>query len=259
MSQVEPLPQRLQYLRPFREFLATLKKSEVGDGTDTTLLEELIYEEIRGKTVAEAKEKLNADLEALDEYLSVPGRRNDRLHFVFGFLLIAVEDPEELLKPPEKAKSIEEWVLMDLPPGAKAKFSQESSALSVKWKGQRFYAQQCYMGDEFSRKKILIEFANPNASAYELFLLRGEPALAEMVPPAAREIRRQAFGVNRGKVTGHKYISRGVPPANWQRVDYLLQIPDCYISASIQASEAFDELEWEPCLATLQFGKPVNK
>ena len=259
MAQMDPLPQRLQYLQPFREFLAKLKKSEVGDGTDTTLLEELIYEQIRGRTVAEAKEKLNADLEELNKYLSVPSRRNDRLHFVLGFFLIAVEDPEELLKPPEKPKPIEEWVLMDLPPKAKAKFSGESSALRVKWKGQRFYAHRCYMGDEFSRKKTLVEFANPNASAYELFLLRGEPALAEMVPPAAREIRRQPFGVNLGKVTGHKYISKGEPPVNWKRVDYLLQIPDYYISVSIQASEPFDESEWEPYLATLRFGKPVNK
>lgn len=258
MAKQEPLPERLQYLQPFREFLAKLPKEEASDA-DPTLLEELIYERVRGKTAEEAKEKLSADLEELEKYLSAPRRRNDRLHFVQGYLLIAVEDPEQLLKPPEKPKPIEEWVLMDLPPKAKSKISEDSSALHVKWKGQWFFAGQCCMEDEFSRKKALVEFAHPNASAYELFLLRGEPALAEMVPPIAREIRRQSISVNLGKVTGHKYISLGEPPTIWKRVDYMLKIPDCYISASIQANESFDESEWEPYLATLRFGKPVAK
>ncbi|HEX5398988.1 MAG TPA: hypothetical protein VFY06_08060 [Verrucomicrobiae bacterium] len=257
MAKQEPLPEHLQYLQLYREFLAKIPRSKIDEGTDTTLLCDLVRERIRGMTETEAKEKLNADLEELEKYLS--SRRDDKLHFVLGLFLIAVEDPVEFVKPPEKPKPIEEWVLMDLPPKAKARFSEESSALSVKWKGQRFYAHRCNTEDDFSRKKILIEFDHPNASAYELFLLRGEPALAEMVPPAAREIRRQSAGVNLGKVTGHKYISSGEPPTTWKRVDYLLKIPDCYISANIQASELFDESEWEPYLATLRFGKPVAK
>jgi hypothetical protein len=112
------------------------------------------------------------------------------------------------------------------------------------------------MEDEFSRKKVLVEFAHPNASEYERFLLRGEPALAEMVPPIAREFRRQSVSVNLGKVIGHKYISSGETPATWKRVDYQLQIPGCYISASIQSQESFDETEWEPYLATLRYEKP---
>jgi hypothetical protein len=119
MAQKEILPERLQYLQPFREFLAKLPKDEASDA-DPTLLEELIYEQIKGKTVEDAKEKLGADLEELEKYLSAPRRRNDRLHFVQGYLLIAVEDPEQLLKSPEKPKPIEERLLMDLPPKAKS-------------------------------------------------------------------------------------------------------------------------------------------
>ncbi|HTB83961.1 MAG TPA: hypothetical protein VK742_09935 [Candidatus Sulfotelmatobacter sp.] len=259
MDRSEPLPERLQYLQPYREFLTKLKKTEVGDGTDTTLLEKLIYEQIKGKTVEAAKEKLAGDLEELEKHLSDPKRRDDRLHFVIGFLLIAAEDPEELLKPPEKPAVIAEWVLMNLPPRARSKFSKESSALHVKWKGQSFYAHRCSMEDDFSRKKVLVEFEHSNVSEYERFLLRGQPALAEMVPPVAREIRRQSVGVNLGEVTGHKYISSGESPATWKRVDYLLKIPECYISISIQAHELFDESEWDPYLATLRFGKPPVK
>ena len=256
MAQSEPLPERLQYLQPFREFLAKLPKSEVGDGTDTTLLEELIYQQIQGKTVREAKEKLKADLEELDNYLSAPRRRNDRLHFVLGYFLIAAEGPEELLKPPEKLKPIEERLIMELPP--KAKSNVDEYSLTVKWKRQRFLALRHNMDDEFSRKVTLAAFAHPNASEYERFLLMGEPALAEMVPPAAREIRHQSISVNLGKVTGHKYVSSGEPPATGKRVDYLLQIPGCYVSIYIQSLASFDETEWDSYLATLRCEKPSD-
>jgi hypothetical protein len=63
MAQHEPLPERLQYLQPYREFLAKIPKSKIDEGTDTTLLCDLVREQIRGKTEAEAKEKLAADLE----------------------------------------------------------------------------------------------------------------------------------------------------------------------------------------------------
>jgi hypothetical protein len=223
---------------------------------DTTLLEELIHEQIRGKTTKEAQEKLNADLEELENYLSTPRRRNDRLHFVIGFLLIAAEKPEELLEPPKKPKPVEERLIMELPPKAKSKVDEYSPSLIVKWKRQNFYAHRCYMEDEFSRKAILVAFAHPNASEYERFILRGEPALAEMVPLVAREIRHQSISINLGEVTGHKYVRIGQPPAEWKRVGYLLQIPGGYVSADIQARYLFDETEWDTYLATLRFSKP---
>jgi hypothetical protein len=102
MARPEPLPERLHYLQSYREFLAKIPKSKIDEGTDTTLLCDLVREQIQGKTKAEAKEKLSADLGELEKYLS--SRRDDRLHFVLGCFLIAVEDPEEFVKPPEKPK-----------------------------------------------------------------------------------------------------------------------------------------------------------
>jgi len=84
MAEKEILPERLQYLQPFRKFLAKLPREEASDA-DPALLEELIHKQIKGKTVEEAREKLKADLEELEKYLSAPHRRNDRLHFVLGF------------------------------------------------------------------------------------------------------------------------------------------------------------------------------
>lgn len=256
MARSEPLPERLGYLQPFREFLAKLPKDQASDA-DPTLLEELVYEQIKGKTKEEAKEKLNADLEELEKYLSAPRRRNNRLHFVRGYILIAVEDPQELLKPPEKPKPIKERLVMELPPKAKSKVDEYS--LTVKWNGKRIYVLRSNMDDEFTRKHILAELAHPDASEYERFTLMNEPSLAETVPPTARQIRRQSVSIDFGKVTGHKYISFGEAPATWKRVDYTLQIPGGYVSAVIQESSLFNEAEWDSYLATLRFEKSIAK
>lgn len=260
MAELEALPERLQYLQPYREFLAKLPKSQIGDTTDTTLLEQLIYEQIKERTVEEAKEKIEADLKELEDYLSDAKRRNDRLHFVLGYFLIAAEDPAELLKPPEKPKPkpLDERLIMDLPPKTRPKTDEEWPGLSVKWQQERFYAQKCRMDDDYQAKKVRVEFDNPNASAYELFILRGEPGLAEMVPKAAREIRRQSISIDLGEVKGHKYVSTGAAPAAWKRVDFLLQIPGGYVSGSIQASVLFDESKWDPYLKTLRLEKAAT-
>ncbi len=180
MAKPESLPERLQYLQPFREFLAKLPKEEAPDA-DPTLLEELIHKQIKGKTTEEAKEKLNGDLEELEKYLSAPRRRNDRLHFVQGYLLIAVEDPQQLLKPPEKPKPIEERLLIDLPPKAKSKLDEHS--LNVKWKRQSLWANKCRMDDDFQTKRILVAFAHPNASEYErLFFVENLPSQKWFLP-----------------------------------------------------------------------------
>jgi len=253
MAQSEPLPERLQYLQPFRELLAKLPKAEVGDGMDTTLLEELIHEQIRGKTAKEAQEKLNADLEELESYLSVPRRCNDRLHFVVGFLLIAAEKPEELLKPPQKPKEILERLAMELPP--KAKSSGDQYSLTVKWKRQNFLALICNMDDGFSREYTLARLAHPNASGYELLDLVGKPD-PQFSCPNAPQKQPSAISVNLGKVVGHKRIEFSESPFVWKGADYLLQIPGGYVSVVIQAGHIFDDSEWEPYMATLRFEKP---
>ena len=254
MAEKEILPERLQYLQPLREFLKKLPKADVGETTDTTLLEELLRKRIHGMSAKEAQEQLNSDLEELEKYLSVPSRRNDRLHFVVGFLLIAVEKPEEFLKPPEKPKEILERLTMELP--SKAKSSVDQYSLTVKWKRQNFYALRLNMDDDFSREFTLAKLANPNASEYELLNLVEQTGAAELVPPSARQIRPQNIKVNLGVVTGHKLIASSDSPVVWKRVGYLLAIPGGYVSVDISASHLFDEADWESYLATLRFLKP---
>jgi hypothetical protein len=77
-----------------------------------------------------------------------------------------------------------------------------------------------------------------------------------MIPPSAREIHPRSISVSLGKVIGHKYVSSGKSPATWKIVDYLLQIPGCYVSTSIKAPVPFDESQGDPYLTTLRFEIP---
>lgn len=250
MAKQDPLPERLQYLQPYREFLAKIPKSKLDEGTDTTLLDELVRERIRENTETEAKEKLSADLEELEKYLST--RLDDKFHFVRGFFLIAVENPMELLKSDKKP---EERLLMELPPNAKAKYEEEW-ALVIKWKRQLFCGTPLDMSDNWSRELFLAEFNNPNANQYEIFKIAGYPTLAEMFQPEQREMRPPpSIAVSFGKVVGHKQtISH-----ESKKVSYKLQIPGGYAKVSIYAGFLFDESKWDSYLATLRYEKPIVK
>jgi hypothetical protein len=202
----------------------------------------------------EAKEQLSADLEELENHLSVVHRRDDKLGFIVGFLLIAAEMPDELLKPPVKHKEIEERLAMELPPGAKS--SVDEYSLTVKWKRQTFHALVCNMEDEFSREWTLAKLAHPNASEYELLNLVGNPGAAGIAPPKVTPIRPQAIDVSLGKVDGHKRVDFSNAPFVWKKVEYLLRIPGGYVTVCIQAGHLFDDSEWDSYLATLHFIKP---
>lgn len=251
MAKKETLPERLHYLQPFHEFLAKIRKSEIGDTTDTSLLEKLLRDRLRGLRAKDAQEKLNGDLQELEGYLL--NRPTDRLHFVVGFLLIAVEKPEELLKPPVEITKRKERLIMDLPPRAKSRTDEYS--LSVKWKRQDFHALNYNMEDEFTRKWVLIKLAHPNASEYERLKLSG--VSLPNVPPETQQRRSPAISVNLENVSGHKYISFSESPIVWKRADYELKIPGAYVAVTIQASHLFDETEWDPYLATLHYANPV--
>jgi hypothetical protein len=109
------------------------------------------------------------------------------------------------------------------------------------------------------REIFLAEFTHPNASRYEIYVLAGYKSVAEMFPPAVREIRPQSISVNFGKVVGHKYIVVRESPSVQKAISYNLQIPGGYAHISINADFLFDEEEWNLYLATLRYEKPVAK
>jgi hypothetical protein len=255
MVRIKALPERLRYLRPFQKYLAALPAAEVGESTDSTMLEKILRKRLRGMSSQEATNQLSADLEGLEAILSVGQRRDIRLGFIFGFLFSAATMPENLLKPPARRKKVVERLTMKLPPGAK--LSVDEYSLAVKWKRQNLFALRCDMDDEFSRDLTLAEFAHPNASERELFTLMGETALAKLASPNTPQNEPKAIHVKLGAATGHKRVAFGDSPVVWKRAGYLLKIPGGYVSIDIQAGHLFDETEWEYYLATLRFTKPL--
>jgi hypothetical protein len=257
MAKKGTLPERLSYLESFRDFLKKLPRAEIGETTNTELLEELVRKRLRNKSVKEARKILTEDLNELENYLSSPSRQNDRLHFVLGFFLIAAEKPNQFLKPKEKPKEILERLAMSLPP--KAKSSMDNYSLTAKWKRQDFYVLRLDMDDPFSRKYTLAQLKHPDASEFEILKLIGCDGLAEVVPKTARQIRPSKVPVTLGEVFGHKEVSLAQPPMIGRGVEYLLKIPGGCVSVSIWSRQPFDESEWEPYLATLRFETPTQR
>jgi hypothetical protein len=245
---------RLRFLRPFQEYLAALPAADVGETTDSTMLEKLLRKRLRGMSPQEATNQLSADLEDLEAVFSVGHRRDVRLGFIVGFLFTAATMPENLLKPPAKRKKVVARMTMKLPPGAK--LSVDEYSLVVKWKRQNLCVTRCDMDDEFSRDLTLATFAHPNASEREFLTLMGETALAKLASPNTSENQPKAISVKLGTVIGHKHVALGNAPVVWKRAGYLLKIPGGYVSVDIQARHLFDETEWESYLATLRFTKP---
>jgi len=254
MARIRTLPETLRYLRPFQEYLAALPAADVGELTDTTMLEKLLRKRVRGMSSREATNQLSADIEELGTVFSTEQSRDVRLGFIFGFLFTAATMPENLLKPPVKPKKIVERLTMKLPPNAKS--SVDEYSLTVKWKRQNFYALRLNMDDEFSRNLTLARFAHPNVSERELLTLMGETGLAKLASPNTLQNVPKAISVNLGTVTGHKHVDFRDSPVIWKKAGYLLKIPGGYVSVDIQASHLFDENKWEPYLASLRFTKP---
>jgi hypothetical protein len=253
MARIKVLPERLRYLRPFQDYLATLPAADVGESTDSTMLEKLLRKRLRGMSSQEATNLLSADLEDLETVYSVGHRRDVRLGFIFGFLFTAATMPENLLKPPPKRKKVVERLTMTLPPGAK--LSVDEYSLAVKWKRQNLCALRHNMDDEFTRGLTMARLAHPNASERELLTLLGETALAKLASPNTPQNEPKAIDVKLGSVTGHKRVASGDSPVVWKRAGYELKIPGGYVSVDIQARHLFNETEWEPFLATLHFTK----
>jgi hypothetical protein len=149
---------------------------------------------------------------------------------------------------------------MELPPNAKSKYFEEWS-LIANWKRQHFCASPLDMTYDYGRRRFLTQLAHPDANDYELYILMGEKAMAEMVHPKAREIHpTPSIPVNFGKVAGHKrVVCDDSPPFFRKTVGYKLQIPGGYASVSIDAKNLFNESEWEFYLPTLRIENTDNK
>src|ERR1041385_3439500 len=95
MARSSPLPDRLQYLQPFRDLFGS-RADEVDETTASTPLMELLQKRVAGLSAEDAKKLLSEDIAALELWLAAPEQRDDCLHFASGVFQIA--SPADLLE-----------------------------------------------------------------------------------------------------------------------------------------------------------------
>ncbi len=64
-----PLPSRVRYLQPFMDDLFSLPSEEVNEDLDTSLLDQLLEQRVKGLSLAKAEARLTADHKALKAWM----------------------------------------------------------------------------------------------------------------------------------------------------------------------------------------------
>src|SRR5215467_10967652 len=95
MAALNPLPERLRYLQPFRKKFAS-RVDDLNEDTGYAPLLELLQERVAGHPDEAAEKLLADDIAELQTWLAAPEQVNDCLHFAEGVFLIAT--PADLLK-----------------------------------------------------------------------------------------------------------------------------------------------------------------
>lgn len=212
MAQFNPLPERLEYLQPFRKKFAS-RPDDLNEDTAYTPLLELLEKRIAGHSIEEAGKLLEADIVELQNWLAGPEQNNDPLHFAAGVFLIA--SPADLIKQikegVEEQKRPLPWVEMDLWPKVKPRrFEKErDGGMLVKWKGLWF----------------------------TISITNCEKALKNGRPLAFWDLKNEVTStpVQFGEVTGTKYveISQSNSGKPHKQLIYILAVPGGHVEVSI--------------------------
>ena len=212
MTQLNLLPERLEYLQPFRKKFAS-RPDDLNEDTGYAPLLELLQKRIAGHSEEAAEKLLEEDIAELQKWLAEPEQINDPLHFVAGVVLIA--SPADLIKQikeeAEKQNNPLPWVEMDLWPKVKPKrFEKErDGGMLVKWKGLWF----------------TVSVANP------------ETALKNGRPLHFWDLKNEVTStpVQFGKVTGTEYVEVSQNNAGKPRKEiiYILTVPGGHVNVSI--------------------------
>ncbi len=230
MAKLNPLPERLQYLQPFREKFAS-RPDDLNEDTGYTPLLELLQKRIAGLSDETAEKLLAEDIAELDKWLAAPEQTNDCLHFAEGVFLIA--SPADLLKQlkEEAAKQSQPlpWVEMDLPPKAKPRrFEKDGDGgMLVKW-NELMFSVSIANEEWIAKKERPREFWDPK----------------EAVTCTPMQF---------GDVTGQKYV--GVrqqeyalpekPIVSVRRIIYVLTVPGGHVKISLSCMGRKPNLKWD--------------
>ncbi len=226
MSRVSSLPERLQYLLPFRKKFASRPPEELDEDSGYKALLAILRKRIAGHSAEQAERLLEEDKAALQNWLSKPEQTNDCLHFAAGVFLIAspAELVKQVLEESKRQKESLPWVEMNLPEGIKPRrFDDEGDGgMFVKWMGLAFSI--------------------------------GLPTTHANRPAALHDFRNKvtSFAVQFGKVTGTKFIEIGENRFGRpdKRIIYVLAVPGGQVEVSLvflgkQPSAKWDEANWK--------------
>jgi hypothetical protein len=228
MPRLSPLPESLRYLEPFRKQVAKLKPDEIDEIADLSLLNKLLLERIDGISRDEGKEKLIADSEVLETWLSSPGlNENGGMAFLQGYLMALLELVDRLLEEKDKPVPPQKEIQISFPPEAKLK-KMDGGLLKVAWR----------------RTTI---FVLPSDKKYHDIQIK---AFREDPPHKLSKV--SVTQVKFGDVTGfRRFVDLSIIES--MTVDYALEVPGGYAAVTLhKKGTAIDPTQFEQFFYTLR-------
>jgi hypothetical protein len=228
MAELNPLPERLQYLQPFRKKFAS-RPDDLNEDTGYAPLLELLQQRTAGLSDDAAEKLLALDIAELDKWLAAPEQVNDCLHFAEGVFLIA--SPADLLKQlkEEASKKIKPlpWVEMGLPPKAKEKRFDDSGGMLVKW-NELMFSVSIASEEWIAKKEKPREFWDPKIPVTCTPVQFGDATGFKYV-----ETRQQAYALPEKPIVPQR------------RIIYILAVPGGHVSISLSCSGKKPNLKWD--------------
>jgi hypothetical protein len=225
-----PLPEPLRYLQPFANALAKLPPEDLNEDVDSSRLESALRKRVRGFDEEAADAELARDRELLERWLK--DKPLHPAHWIYGFLL-SPDIATHLTQPADSPPRGPEMSFV-APEGWKVKIVP--FRLDLK-KGK-------LIGTITAIDKFSFDFMQRQQENW--------------VAPPGLEAIREVQVVRHGEVSGTKYVYRQVVPVPWKQLNYLLNVPGGFVSASLSAMGVdFDEAPFDDKLHTLRLSAPA--
>lgn len=226
----EPLPKSLSYLSPIKKLLASLTRDERPQDIDPSVFQNLIQKRINGLSVEQAKKTLRDDHEKLEQWLGEPGRQNNPLNFILGFLMIASERPEKFQEPSFE-QSAQDEVEMQFPPEARVK--KQGLVWKARWRGWTLFVLPC---DKTAFDSEIESFREPVRQYANLIAVSLTP-------------------VQFGAVSGFKKVTV-ITELGSKNAEYALTVPGGYVSATLfKKGTDWEEATLDQYFSTIQIIK----
>ncbi len=230
MAGLNPLPERLQYLQPFRKKFAA-RPDDLNEDTGYAPLLELLQKRIAGCSDEAAAKLLEEDIAELQKWLELPEQVNDCLHFAEGVFLIA--SPADLLKQlkEEAAKQSQPlpWVEMDLPAKAKPRrFEKDGDGgMLVRW-NELLFSVSIISEEWVAKKEKPREFWDPKEAVTCTPVQFGDVA-----------------GLKYVGITQKEFALPERPIVSQRRIIYILAVPGGHVNISLSCLGKKPSSKWD--------------